>query len=55
VELAIDAQNVFNADWREVQFASETRLINEAAPVEEIHFVPGWPFTIMGRVTAYWK
>ncbi|NUQ79378.1 MAG: TonB-dependent receptor [Polyangiaceae bacterium] len=55
VELSIDVQNLFNADWREVQFASETRLKNEPAPVEEIHFVPGWPFTIMGRVTAYWK
>jgi outer membrane receptor protein involved in Fe transport len=55
IELSLDVQNLFNASWREVQFASETRLENEPAPVEEIHFVPGWPFTIMGRVAAYWK
>jgi hypothetical protein len=53
LELAIDTQNSFNADWREVQFATESRLRHEPAPVEEIHFVPGWPFTIMGRLTAY--
>jgi outer membrane receptor protein involved in Fe transport len=55
VELSVDVQNLFNAEWREVQFASETQLKNEPAPVEEIHFVPGWPFTIMGRAAVYWK
>jgi hypothetical protein len=52
-ELAVDAQNLFDTDWREVQFATESRLAGEAAPTEEIHFVPGWPLTVMGRLTAY--
>jgi hypothetical protein len=53
VELAVDVQNLFDAGWREVQFATESRLRDEPAPVEEIHFAPGWPFTILGRATAY--
>lgn len=53
MELALDAQNLFNSEWREVQFATESRLQNEAEPVEEIHFAPGWPFTFRGTLTAY--
>lgn len=53
VELALEAQNLFNSEWREVQFATASRLQNEAAPVEEIHFAPGWPFTFRGTLTAY--
>ena len=53
VELALDVQNLFNSEWREVQFATESRLQNEAAPVEEIHFAPGWPFTFRATLTAY--
>lgn len=55
LELSVDAQNLLNTDWREVQFASETRLAGEAEPVEEIHFVPGWPLTLMGRAAVYWR
>jgi TonB dependent receptor/TonB-dependent Receptor Plug Domain len=54
VELAIDVQNLFDAEWREVQFATESRLRDEPAPVNEIHFAPGWPFTIMGKATVYY-
>ncbi len=52
-ELALDAQNLINTQWREVQFATESQLQNEAAPVEEIHFAPGWPFTFRATLTAY--
>jgi len=52
-ELSVDAQNLFDAGWREVQFATESRLANEPAKVKGISFVPGWPRTIMGRLTAY--
>lgn len=40
--IAID--NIFNTAWNETQFATETRLQTEIAPVEEIHFTPGTPF-----------
>lgn len=55
LEVGLDVQNLFNADWKEAQFATTSRLKNEPAPVEDIHFVPGYPFTILGHATAYWK
>lgn len=44
VSLGIQIQNLFDTDWNETQFATESRLQNELAPVEEIHFTPGTPF-----------
>ncbi|PLK44381.1 TonB-dependent receptor [Emticicia sp. TH156] len=42
--LGVTIQNLFNTRWKETQFATESRLKNEAEPVEEIHFTPGTPF-----------
>jgi len=36
-------ENIFNVQWKETQFATESRLQNEAESVEEIHFTPGVP------------
>lgn len=44
-------QNLFNAEWNETQFATESRLIDEVEPVEEIHFTPGTPFFIKGSIS----
>ncbi|BAO56763.1 TonB-dependent receptor [Nonlabens marinus] len=41
-------QNLFDVEWNETQFATESRLQNETASVEEIHFTPGTPFFIRG-------
>ena len=49
--LAVEVQNLFDVDWNETQFATESRLRNEAASVEEIHFTPGTPFFARGVVT----
>ena len=54
LELGLDIQNLFDATYREVSFATETRLAYEPAPVEGIHYSPGWPFTAIGRATVYW-
>ncbi|GAK78065.1 outer membrane receptor proteins [Nonlabens ulvanivorans] len=43
-------ENLFDVEWNETQFATETRLLNETASVEEIHFTPGTPFFIKGRL-----
>lgn len=43
-DLGIQVQNLFDTEWNETQFATETRLRNEVLPVEEIHFIPGTPF-----------
>lgn len=37
-------ENLFNQEWNEAQFATESRLRNEPNPVEELHFTPGTPF-----------
>lgn len=47
---AVQIQNLFNREWNETQFATESRLQNEIEPVEEIHFTPGTPFFIKGIV-----
>lgn len=49
----ITVNNVFNSKWKETQFATESRLQNEADPVEENHFTPGTPFSM--RVVLSYK
>ncbi|MEO7524136.1 MAG: TonB-dependent receptor, partial [Ferruginibacter sp.] len=43
-EIGIAIENLFNTTWNEAQFATESRLKNEPAPVTELHFTPGIPF-----------
>ena len=45
-------QNLLNTKWNETQFATESRLSTEAQSVEEIHFTPGTPFFIKGKVSV---
>jgi len=49
-DVEIQIQNLFNTEWNETQFATESRLYNELESVEEIHFTPGTPFFIKGKV-----
>lgn len=51
VTLGLAVENLFDVDWNETQFATESRLQNEAQSVEEIHFTPGTPFFIKGTVS----
>lgn len=44
LNLGFSIENLFDVEWNETQFLTESRLQNEAAPVEEIHFTPGTPF-----------
>ncbi len=37
-------ENLFDIEWREAQFDTESRLISETDSVSEIHFTPGVPF-----------
>ncbi|MGJ8684752.1 MAG: TonB-dependent receptor [Nonlabens sp.] len=50
LNVGFSIENLFNVEWNETQFATESRLQNEAASVEEIHFTPGTPFFIKGRL-----
>ncbi|HEU4791022.1 MAG TPA: TonB-dependent receptor [Flavobacterium sp.] len=44
IVFGISVENLFNSEWNETQFATESRLRSETASVEEIHFTPGTPF-----------
>jgi outer membrane receptor protein involved in Fe transport len=55
LELALDVENLLDAKWREVQFATDTRLAYEPKVVTGLHYSPGWPFTAIGRATVYFR
>lgn len=51
INYGIIIENLFNTKWNETQFATESQLQNETESVEEIHFTPGTPFFIKGKIT----
>jgi hypothetical protein len=51
INFGIAVENIFDTAWNETQFATESRLQNEPDSIEEIHFTPGTPFFMKGKVT----
>ncbi|WP_194767146.1 TonB-dependent receptor [Tamlana sp. I1] len=51
VTLGLVIENLFDVDWNETQFATESRLQNEPQSVTEIHFTPGTPFYASGTIS----
>ena len=51
ITLGLAVENLFDVDWNETQFATESRLQNEAQSVEEIHFTPGTPLFVKGTIS----
>jgi hypothetical protein len=51
INFGISIENFFDTAWNETQFATESRLQNESESVEEIHFTPGTPFFMKGKIT----
>ena len=45
-EVGLSVENIFDIDWNEAQFDTESRLKDEAESVSEIHFTPGAPLFI---------
>ncbi len=43
-EIGLAFENIFNIKWNEAQFATASKLMNEPAPVAELHYTPGTPF-----------
>lgn len=41
--VGVQIQNLFDTEWNEAQFATESRLFDETESTEEIHFTPGTP------------
>ncbi|WP_438946187.1 TonB-dependent receptor [Sediminibacterium sp.] len=52
-EAGLSVQNLLNTRWKETQFDTESRLLNEPASVSEIHFTPGTPFFARLSFTVY--
>jgi len=50
LSLGVQIQNLLDTEWNETQFATESRIKNEATSVEEIHFTPGTPFFAKGVI-----
>jgi outer membrane receptor protein involved in Fe transport len=51
VMLGLEINNLLDTEWNETQFATESRLRTEEVSVEEIHFTPGTPLFVKGKVT----
>ena len=49
-EVGVILENMLDTEWNEAQFATESRLVNELSPVEEIHFTPGVPRNVRAKV-----
>jgi len=49
--LGVQILNLFDTEWNETQFATESRLNFENESTEEIHFTPGTPFFLKGIVS----
>jgi len=45
-QLGATAENLLNAQWNEAQFATDSQLRSEMAPVNELNFTPGTPFFV---------
>ncbi len=50
VSIGVSVENLFDTEWNETQFATTSRLQNEPAPVNEIHFTPGTPFFVKANL-----
>jgi outer membrane receptor protein involved in Fe transport len=54
LEVLLSIQNLFNATWREAQFATVSRLPSEpAGGVNDINFTPGAPINLTATAIVY--
>jgi hypothetical protein len=44
-------ENIFNAEWNEAQFDTESRLSFETGPVSELHYTPGNPVNLQTGIS----
>jgi hypothetical protein len=52
-EIGLMVDNIFNVDWREAQFNTESRLSFENESVTEVHFTPGTPFFLRAKFSLF--
>jgi TonB dependent receptor/CarboxypepD_reg-like domain/TonB-dependent Receptor Plug Domain len=49
--IGLSIENIFDQQWKETQFNTESRLRDEVQPVSEIHFTQGTPIAFKLRFT----
>lgn len=47
----VAVENLFDVNWYEAQFDTESRLRDETEPVSEIHFTPGNPLNLQAGIS----
>ena len=52
--LNLTINNLLDAEWREAQFAEESRVTAMADLVEQMHFTPGIPLTATATASYTW-
>jgi outer membrane receptor protein involved in Fe transport len=52
VTIGLTVENLFDARWREAQFAEESRVTPTAEFLEDVHFTPGAPLTVLVTVST---
>ena len=52
-QLGFTVQNLLNVDWNEAQYATETQLRGEPAPITERTFTPGTPFNLRANASIF--
>ncbi|MBC8042105.1 MAG: TonB-dependent receptor [Rhizobacter sp.] len=52
-KIGLTVENLFNTNWNEAQFETESQLRNETAPVQELHFTPGTPVNVKGSISYF--
>ncbi|MEO6168810.1 MAG: TonB-dependent receptor [Chitinophagales bacterium] len=53
VRIGLNIENLTNTEWNEAQFDTESRLFDESAPIDELHFTPGTPIAFKGSVSVF--
>jgi hypothetical protein len=52
-QVGATAENLLNVEWNQAQFATLTRLRNETAPVDELHYTPGTPLYLKINASVF--
>ncbi|AMJ66214.1 hypothetical protein AXW84_12780 [Hymenobacter sp. PAMC 26628] len=52
-QFGLTVQNLLNVDWNEAQYATETQLRGEMAPVIDRTFTPGTPFNLKLNASVF--
>ncbi|TDH28890.1 TonB-dependent receptor [Segetibacter sp. 3557_3] len=52
-EVGLAFENLLNEKWNEAQFATQSRLLNEPASVDELNFTPGTPLFFRAKLAIF--